>query len=164
MSPPMSGAASPAWPRAVRGASRTSAMSGCTARRWWRVSPMPTIAMRGASRWVSPGATGLGSRRLDHAHRRPRGHDAREREAGTGEERAVLDGRPLVAPGEHQHLQVGEQDTLGVRAPVDAFRNDPLDEQESPVPRHRAMAVPQDREATLVVPVVDDPLEEVGVA
>jgi hypothetical protein len=46
---------------------------------------------------------------------------------------------------------------------VDALWVDALDDQQPAVRAHRAMAVPEDRESQLVVPVVDDVLQDVGV-
>src|SRR5438093_10041715 len=60
---------------------------------------------------------------------RRRGHDARQREPGAAEERAVLGGGTLVAAGQHQHVQVGEEHALGVDARVDALRNDSRSEE-----------------------------------
>src|SRR5437762_4975002 len=125
---------------------------------------MPTMAMRRASRVRPPGSTGLCSRSLDDAELRRRGYDAREREAPAREERAVLGRGALAAARPEQHVQVAEHDALRVGALVDALRDDPLDEQQPPVPRHGATAAPEDGDAVLVVPVVDDPLEDVGVA
>src|SRR5437762_10388844 len=105
---------------------------------------MPTMAMRRASRVRPPGSTGLRSRPLDDAELRARGHDAREREVGAREKRLVLGGRALAAAGHEQHVQVAEQHALRVGALVDALRNDPLDEQQPPVPGDGAMAAPQD--------------------
>src|SRR2546425_3854636 len=106
---------------------------------------MPTMAMRRASRVCPPGSTGLGLRSLDDAELRRRGYDAREREAPAREERAVLGRGALAAARPEQHVQVAEHDALRVGALVDALRDDPLDEQQPPVPRHGATAAPEDR-------------------
>ena len=75
------------------------------------------------------------------------------------EQFSILPLRTFPAAGEDQHrgVQAG-----GVGASR-ALRNNDLDEKDFAGRRHSCSAVRQDSDRRLVVPVVDDPLQQVGV-
>src|SRR5581483_4724704 len=97
---------------------------------------------------------------LDHAHGRGRRHDPLQREAGPGEEVAVLGLRALASLEAAHDPEV--QDLAQVR--LVPLREDELAQQEKAVRSHRPPAVLEEREGPRLVPVVDDPGQDVGVA
>src|SRR3954452_194823 len=94
--------------------------------------------------------------RLEHAEPPGRG-DVHQPEAAGGEQLDELLARPLAAAGADEHVQVDEL-PLG---PLVRRRDHALDhEHRRVVPPHDA----QDLRRLLVLPVVEDPLQQVGVA
>src|SRR2546425_2650033 len=67
---------------------------------------------------------------------------------------------PLAAPGHHEHIQIHEL----VKERLIAERYDRFDDAQPAVRPHRAVAVLENRNAAFIVRIVNDPLENVGVA
>ena len=90
-----------------------------------------------------------------------RGNYPRQSETGLGIEfRVLFFGSFAPAGGQREHHHVPE---LAVGRLI-AGRHHPFDDQHSATVVHRLAAVAQDHRGPLVVPVVDDVLEEVDVA
>src|SRR5262249_52710618 len=109
--------------------------------------------------WLSTNPASC-SYRLDHAHREWRWHDAAHPEAGLIEQRLVLLLGALASAGGEQHLDV---EALADERLVAGW-NDELDDQQPSALLHRAMTAREQRQRTLIVPVVQHVLEQVGVA
>src|SRR5215469_437425 len=67
---------------------------------------------------------------------------------------------PLAAARHYEHGQVHE---LGKRGAVVRL-DDGLDQQDSAVSFHRGPAIPENSLRTFVIPIVNNPLEKVGIS
>jgi hypothetical protein len=93
-----------------------------------------------------------GDHRLYDAYRRIRGHDSGEAKAGLAEERAILRLRPFLSAGTDEHHHV--EHLSRVRRIVGWQHH--LNDQDTAGRGHGAPAVAQDRQALLLVPIVND--------
>src|SRR5438132_5710108 len=102
-------------------------------------------------------------RHLEDMEQRRQRYVALEAEPGPGEERFELGPRALAArPGEHEHEQVEAAGQLVLLATVRVEQV--LDDKQAAAGRHPLAHVGEDGDAPLVVPVVEDGLQDVEVA
>src|SRR5439155_14394282 len=102
-------------------------------------------------------------RHLEDMEERRQRDVALEAQAGPGEERLELGPGALAArPGEHEHEQVEGPGQLVLLATVGVEQV--LDDEQAGAWGHRLAHVGEDGDAPLVVPVVDDGLQDVEVA
>src|SRR6185436_1884350 len=86
-----------------------------------------------------------------------------QRETGGCEQISIFLLGALLSPGHRQHVHVGHGDPLVNRRRLYTFRHDALDQQDLAGPLHGFAAVAQDRDTLLVIPIMDDVFQNVGV-
>src|SRR3989442_1710013 len=119
--------------------------------------------IRSCTSWRARAAYSHPGHPFDDGHRRRGRDDAREPEPGHAEQGPVLRFGALAPAGQDQHVEVGEEDSLVELGLLHTLRHDALDEEQRTIRAHRPATVREDRHAALVVPVVDDPLEEIDI-
>ena len=101
---------------------------------------------------------------FDHADPCHGRYDSRELEASGPVEGAEFDLGTLASACAHKHVDIVRRRSPTLRGLVDARRVYTLDNQELGLRAHRPVTVPENRDCSVVVPVVDDMFENVGVA
>jgi hypothetical protein len=100
---------------------------------------------------------------FDELHRHRRRHDLRQSQARCTVEATELCVRPLAAARAHQHVHIVGGCPSTLFGLIDAGGIDSLDDQQLGVGMHGAPTGSQDRDRALVVPVVEDRFQEIGI-
>src|ERR1700730_7682143 len=96
---------------------------------------------------------------FDHALRRHGGNDLCESVAGSSKQGAEFRFGSFSSSGHHQHVEI---EKLTERVCIGVGHN-PFHQQESSIPSHRSAAIFQDPDAVVIIPIINDTTENIGI-